>query len=158
MPYNNLSGTITPAQNTALYDAVATIKSNLNFLINLTPDERKSFSKMGDDGYSYVTKAITFAEHNANIIPPAMDVAEARKDLQLSMDLRTFEQELTQLLEAVSDTRMAAGIEAKAFSDNFYQFAKVMGGTNTPGMNSLAEDLGSFYEKAQAEQGIPTAS
>jgi hypothetical protein len=44
MPYSNLSAAITPTQVTAIATAIATIKTNLPFLINLIPDERQTFS------------------------------------------------------------------------------------------------------------------
>jgi hypothetical protein len=156
MPYTNLSASLAPAQATAIATAIATIKTNLPFLINLTPDERQSFSKMGDDGFVYVTKALEHAANNASIIPPAISVAEGKKDLDLANALRPILQQLTSLVESVDDTMMAAGVEAKDFADNFYNIVKVMATTNTPGMNAIAEDLAGFYEKASNTETPPT--
>lgn len=156
MPYTNLSATLAPAQATAIATAIATIKTNLPFLINLTPDERQSISKMGDDGYVYVTKAMDYANTNANIIPAALSLSEGKRDLDLANALRPILQQLNSLVESVDDTMMAAGVEAKDFADNFYNIVKVMATTNTPGMNAIAQDLGVFYERAT--QVVPPAN
>jgi hypothetical protein len=155
MPYTNLSAAITPAQITAIGTAIATIKTNLPFLINLTPDERQSLSKMGDDGYAYVTKAIDYATNNGTIIPSAISVAEGKKDLDLANALRPILQQLASLSESVDDTLMAAGVEAKDFADKFYNLVKVMATTNTAGMDVIAQDLAVFYEKANATPPTP---
>ena len=148
MPYSNLSAAITPTQVTAIATAIATIKTNLPFLINLSPVERQTFSKMGDVGFVYVTKAVEHATNNASVIPPAISVAEGKKDLDLANALRPILQQLNSLVESVDDTMMAAGVEAKDFADNFYNIVKVMATTNTPGMTAIAQDLAVFYEKA----------
>ena len=152
MSYTNISAGLTPAQIAAINTAIASIKTNVNFLINLTKDERKTLSKMGDDGFSYVTKALDYAQNNTTILPQNFVLAEAQKDLKLANDLRPILQQVAQLAEGLDDTIMAAGIEAKDFADKFYEIAKIQNKINTPGMDIIVDDLGVFYEKAQAEQ------
>ena len=113
---------------------------------------------MGDDGFNYVTKALEYAIDNENIIPAALSVAEAQKDLNLANALRPVLQKLASLLESVDDTMMAAGVEAKDFADKFYSLAKVMATTNTPGMDAIVTDLGVFYAKANAMAITPPAN
>ena len=91
---------------------------------------------------------VEHATNNASVIPPAISVAEGKKDLDLANALRPILQQLNSLVESVDDTMMAAGVEAKDFADNFYNIVKVMATTNTPGMTAIAQDLAVFYEKA----------
>jgi hypothetical protein len=151
MPNSNISVVMTPAQIAAIATAITVIRSNLTFLLNLTKEERKTLSKMGDDGFSYVTKALDYAVNNTNIIPGALSLPEAQKDLKLANDLRSILQQINQLAEGIDDTIMQAGVEAKDFSDRFYDMAKSMSSTNTPGLDVIVDDLGTFYDKAQAE-------
>jgi hypothetical protein len=148
MPIANISVALTAPQITAISGALTTIRTNLPFLINLTLAERATLSKMGDDGYSYVTKALDFAQNNATILPPNFNLPEAQKDLKLVNDLRPLLQQIAQVLEGIDDTMMAAGIEAKDFADKFYSLVKLQASMNTPGMDVIASDLGVFYEKA----------
>lgn len=154
--YQNISAALTAAQITAVTTAINTIKTNLNFLVNLNPEERQALSKMGPDGYSYVTSSLEYAATNTAILPAAMNLTEAQKDLKLVNDLRPILQQVAQLLESIEDTMMAAGSEAKDFADLFYNQVKAFANTNTPGMDTIAADLGSFYEKSQAETNTPS--
>ena len=151
MGFSNISAALTPAQITAINTAIATIKTNLTFLVNLTPQERLTYSKMGDDGFSYVTKALDYAQNNTGILPPNFSLVEAQKDLKLANDVRPILQQIEQLTESLDDTTMAAGIEAKDFADKFYGLVKIQASMNTPGMDIIVDDLGVFYEKAQQE-------
>ncbi|MBL7766283.1 MAG: hypothetical protein JNJ58_09335 [Chitinophagaceae bacterium] len=155
MSYSNLSVGLTPTQITSVNDAITHIKDELNFLVQLTPEEKQSLSKLGDHGFSYVHKAIEYAGFNPHVIPPSMNYEEGKKDMQLFLDLRVFEKRLRQLLETVEDTRTAAGVEAKNFADQFYALVKLAAQNKTPGMDSIAEDLGSFYEKSKSEAETP---
>lgn len=153
--YYNLSAALTAAQIASITTAIGTIKGILDFLINLTPEERRTFSKMGDQGFSYVTKSMDYANANPHIIPATLSYAEGRKDLDLVNALRPIWNQLMQLAEMVDDTKMAAGIEAKEFADKFYELVKMNASMNVPGMDVVAADLGTFYEKAQAELITP---
>jgi hypothetical protein len=148
MAYQNLSASITPAQTTAIQGAIATLKTNLPFLVNLTKVERAALSKMSDATFSYVTKAIDYAGNNALLVPAFTNLVEAKRDLQLFNDLRTIHQQLAQLLEGVDDTEMAAGIEAKDFADKFYASVQQAANSNASGAKIVADDLGVFYAKA----------
>jgi hypothetical protein len=154
MGFSNISAALTPAQITAINTAIATIKTNLAFIVNLTLEERQSLSKMGSDGYSYVTRALDYAQNNASALPPTFNLVEAQKDLKLANDLRPILQQIAQLTEGIDDTTMAAGIEAKDFADKFYEIAKVQAKMNVPMMDTIVADLATFYEKAKVEEVV----
>ena len=151
MPYNNLSITVTPAQDTAVNSGFQTIRTGLPFLVNLTPEERQTSSKMGPDGFSYVTRAMSYAAQNPQIISQWMNLAEGQKDLNAANQLRTYFQQAASLMEAIQDTMMAAGIEAKSFADDFYAAVGQARRGNVPGMDAIYEELSGFYDRAQAE-------
>lgn len=156
MPYANISAELTAAQITAITGAINTIKTNLPFLLNLSKEERSRLSKMGPNGYSYVTKAIDYANGNASALPAVLNVVEAKKDLKLYNDMRPLAQAVAQLIESMDDTMMALGVEAKDFSDTFYGVVQGLAKANVPGMDTIADDLGVFYEKARTEDTPPT--
>jgi hypothetical protein len=155
MPVTNISAALTAAQVTAINGALNTIRTNLPFLVNLTAEERLALSKMGEIGYNYVTRALDYAQGNAGILPPNFNLTEAQKDLKLVNDIRPIMQQVAQLLEAIDDTMMMAGIEAKDFADKFYALAKLQAGTNTPGMDVIVSDLATFYEKSSESTPTP---
>jgi hypothetical protein len=147
MAYQNLSAAVTPAQITAIQSAIAALKTNLPFLVNLTKTERAALSKMGDATYSYVTKALDYAANNPLLVPSFTNLGEGRRDLNLYNDLRSIHQQLAQLVEGIDDTEMAAGIEAKEFADKFYASVQQAALSNVPGAKVIADDLGTFYAK-----------
>jgi hypothetical protein len=155
MAYQNLSASITPAQTTSIQGAIATLKTNLPFLVNLTKTERAALSKMSDATFSYVTKALDYATNNPLLVPSFINVTEAKRDLQLFNDLRTTHQQLAQLLEGIDDTEMAAGIEAKDFADKFYASVQQAANSNAPGAKVIADDMGVFYAKTTITTTLP---
>lgn len=112
---------------------------------------------MGDNGYSYVNRALVYAQNNAGVIPANLSLVEAVKDLKLVNDVRPIYQQISQLTEALDDTMMAAGVEAKDFADKFYALVKLQAQMNVPAMDVIADDLGAFYDRTIAET-TPTVS
>nr|VFJ45994.1 MAG: hypothetical protein BECKFM1743A_GA0114220_100313 [Candidatus Kentron sp. FM]VFJ52206.1 MAG: hypothetical protein BECKFM1743C_GA0114222_1010615 [Candidatus Kentron sp. FM]VFK09143.1 MAG: hypothetical protein BECKFM1743B_GA0114221_1009615 [Candidatus Kentron sp. FM] len=61
MPYQNIDASLSPADAKAVKDAFDTVLKKLPFLVNLTPQERKSTFKAGPDSVSFVQNALTAA-------------------------------------------------------------------------------------------------
>ena len=71
MPYSNVSVTLTPAEITALNDAITAIKTVLNGkTVNLTPEERARLYKMRNNRLSLAEISLDQARNNANLVPP----------------------------------------------------------------------------------------
>jgi hypothetical protein len=127
MPDNRISATLSPADQQAVRAAVNTIREKLSFLVDLTPEERRTLLKMGDKSRSFVTQALTVGEQNEDILPRSFDVAEMRKDVDLLAALEPVMASLSQLSELVEDTYMAVGSEAYISALLVYQFARAAG-------------------------------
>lgn len=93
--------------------AIATIKEKLPFLVDLTPEERRTMLKMGDKSRAFVSKALEVATQNPNFLPRSFDLEEMRRDLALFESLYPVFLSLTQLQELVDDTCIASASEAK---------------------------------------------
>ena len=104
---NRVSATLTPEDRQAVMDAIATIREKLSFLIDLSPEERRTSPKMGDKSRAFVKKAAEVAQQNEGILPRAFDLDEMRKDVQPTEDLYPILLALGQLHELVDDTYMA---------------------------------------------------
>ena len=48
MPENRVSATLSTVERDAVLTAIADIKKNLAFLVDLTPEERRGLPKLGD--------------------------------------------------------------------------------------------------------------
>ena len=62
MPDNQVSAEISEADQQAVLAAIETIRQKLPFLIDLTPEQRRSLPKMGDKSRAFVSKALTIAQ------------------------------------------------------------------------------------------------
>lgn len=54
MPENRVSATLSEADQQAVLAAIETIRQKLPFLIDLTPEQRRSLPKMGDKGFAHL--------------------------------------------------------------------------------------------------------
>ncbi len=94
------------------------------YLPNISADMLEGMPKMSDAREPFVTKALDFAETNAQFNPPFMDVAELRKDVQAFRDLTPMFYELEQITNRVKVAYSAAGSEAYTVSLTFYNTIK----------------------------------
>lgn len=127
MPDNRISAALSQADRQAVLDAVNTIRTKLPFLVDLSPEERRSLPRMGDKSRGFVAQALEVATQNPDILPRSFDVEEMRKDVELLGALAPILAALAQLNELVDDTVMAVGSEAYASALLVYQFARAAG-------------------------------
>ncbi len=148
MPWNNLTCDLTPANITTIKANIQSSRNLTLWLINMTDEERQTMSKMGDDGFNYVTRAIELAEANPNLIPAGISILDARKDLDRSNALRIVFNDLLTYFRTIEDTMIASGIEAKDTADTFYGLVKGLSKSNVPGAQAIYNELKPFYDRA----------
>jgi len=127
MPDNRVSATLSQADQQAVLAAVNAIRQKLPFLIDLTPEDRRTLPRMGDRSRGFVSQALEVASQNTDILPRSFDVEEMRKDVELLAALSPIMVALAQLNELVDDTFMEVGSEAYAAALAVYQYARVAG-------------------------------
>ncbi len=140
---NEISTEIQTADITAIEAAIASIKAKLQpvLLFNLTDEDRKGIAKMADKTIPFVSKALDYADQNGNLVPPYMDLPEAKKDLALARELYRLMQLLQPIVTALDDTYTVAGSEAYDAARSFYNY--VLGATkqNVAGTQAIYDDL-----------------
>lgn len=99
MPDNRISASLSQADRQAVLDALNTVRQKLPFLVDLSPDERRSLPRMGDKSRGFVSQALEVAEQNPDILPRSFDVAEMRRDVELLAALSPVLAALSQLSE-----------------------------------------------------------
>lgn len=117
----------------------------LPFLINLTPEERKTLFKMGPKGVPFVQLALTVAQQHPGILPANFDTPEFAKDVSLVSGLIPIDVVVSPLREGVSDTVMLAGVEAMRQANIVYDMVKIAA-KNDSAMNDLKNQLGERYK------------
>lgn len=157
MPYTNIDAAVTDAQRTAVLTAIAQVEANLDFLINLTPQERMALPKMGSASQSFVSKALEIGSNNPQFVPPYVDLAAMRKDYDLAVRLQGIEMQLASALEKVADTNLAAGSEAYITGLTLYSSLKAAAKVNVPGAKALAAELGERFVQTTGTPETPAA-
>ena len=144
MSQENLISTTIPAEILAAINtnltAINTALAN-TLLFNLTAEERKAMRVMGDKSIAFVQKSLEYADNNPALLPPYLDLAEAKKDFALTHDLYSILQQINTLQRAVEDTMMVAGSEAYDAALIFYNSVKGASRVNVPGSEAVYNDL-----------------
>jgi len=154
MNENRISASLSEADKVEIQEAIATIKSKLPFLIDLTAEESKSLARMGDKSRAFVSKSLELAKQNSDFLPRSFDIDEMQQDLQLFEDLYPIAIALSQLSELISDTTAVAGSEAYGAARTIYNYAKNSGMGS--GLDSLVDDLGKrFKARRKPEVVVP---
>jgi hypothetical protein len=155
MPENRVSASLSQTNQKAVLDAIQTIREKLPFLIDLTPDERRSLPKLGDKSQAFVTQALTVATQNSDILPRSFDVAEFQQDVNLLAALQPLTAALTQLQELVEDTYLEVGSEAYAAALAVYQYAKASG--KGAALDGLIEGMAQRFARKTSKPAKPDA-
>ena len=141
MNTNQISAALSDQAVTNIKKSINDIRQQLPFLVTLTADERRTLPKMGDVTLNFVGKAISYMENNATLVPPFVNVAEARKDYELANKLLVLVQLMEQLTSQSDDTLMLAGSEAYVASLSFYNSVKYAAGKGIPGAKEAYDEL-----------------
>ncbi len=131
-------------------DKLSAIQSNITalntllesyLLFNLTPQDRKELTKMGDKTIAFVQKSLEYAEKNPTLVPTYLNLTEAKSDLSLTQDLNNILNQISTLQRAIEDTMMVAGSEAYTAALVFYNSVKGASRVNVPGSEAIHKDL-----------------
>lgn len=154
MPENRVTSILSSPDQQEVLEAINTIRAKLPFLIDLTPDERRTLPKMGDKSRAFVNQALTVAAQNTDILPRSFDVEEMRKDLYLLQQLEPIKVALTQLTELIEDTYMEVGSEAYSAALVVYNYMRSAG--RGQALDGMLDALGQRFAR-KAAQAPPAA-
>jgi hypothetical protein len=154
MAQNRVSASLSLTSQMAVLDAIKTIKDQMDFLIDLSTQERRELPKMGDKSRAFVSRALDVATQNPDFLPRSFDLAEMRRDVELFEAMHPVMLAVKQLNELVDDTYMAVGSEAYSAALSVYNYAKAS--DQGAGLDAAVKDLGvRFARKAKAKKAVP---
>jgi hypothetical protein len=157
MQDNKISASLSDTDQQAVMSAINTIRQKLPFLIDLSPEERKSLPKMGDRSRAFVSQALEVATQNADILPGSFDVEEMRKDVALISALTPIMTALAQLQELVEDTFTGVGSDAYTSALLVYQYARTSGkgAALDSSLDAMSQRFARKAAKAPAQPATP---
>lgn len=133
-----------------ILQGISTLKTQMPFLIKLSDADKAGLQMLSDGRKPFVEKAYDFASRNAAINPGDDLVTAGKKDLSLYTALATVENELSQLLEGVRDTKQLAGAETYEVSRFIYMKAKMAEKMKVTGMKTITDELSKLYKQPSA--------
>jgi hypothetical protein len=156
---NQLSATLSVPDLEAITQAVEAIQARLPFLVNLTPEERQAYARLGDRSLAFVEKALAYARENPGLVPPYLNVAEFERDMALIGQLQSIARPLRSLVEALEDTLMLGGSESYSAALTFYASVRTAQRLNVAGTKTIYEALRARFpgHSAPEEPVVPAA-
>lgn len=145
MPDNRVSAELSEADRQAVLAAIETIRQKLPFLIDLSPEQRRSLPKMGDKSRAFVGKALAVAQNNSNFLPRSFSVEEMARDVGLTEALQPIMVSLTRLQEQVQDTYIEVGSEAYTAALVVYQYGRTSGDGES--LETLLDDMSQRFAR-----------
>jgi restriction endonuclease Mrr len=150
MTIKTVDATLTQQQVNDVVATIISIRDKLDFLIGLSPQERREVAKMGRKAQTFAVRALDMAVQHNQVMPRNLNIEEARRDLALFESLNPILQAVSQLYELLSDTQMVAGGEAYAAARLAYNTAKASG--KNLGIDDVLEDLSQQFRRSRKTQ------
>ena len=155
MNNNRISATLPKADADAVAAAISTIRQKLPFLIDLTADERRALTKLGDKSRAFVLKALEVATQNPTMLPGSFGLQEMKADVELFESLEPIFMAINKLQDLIDDTLMLAGSEAYAAALAVYTFARLSDAGEA--LELAADDLGRRFVR-KSKRGTSPAT
>jgi hypothetical protein len=142
----NLTQTqFTSEQRTTVMNAIATIRENLPFLVDLTAEQRKKLLKMGDGSRGFVSKAQELVQQHSDFLPRSIDAEQMLRNAELWKEMEGMLLAIDQLQELMDDTYVALSSQAYSDALTIYQYAKAIKNTGT--LEQSVVDMGKRFAK-----------
>lgn len=149
---NRIDLELTEETRDQVLDLLKQIQTLLPFLVDLTPDERMSLTKMGNSGKPFVDESLNLVEQDDSFMPRSLDRQEMRKDKDFYEKIYPVRTLMMQIFDGVDDTVMLTGSDLIIAGLSIYENAKANGkGEN---LDNLVPLLGRrFKQKTKKDTG-----
>jgi Mlc titration factor MtfA (ptsG expression regulator) len=149
--HNPISASIPADQLNQIRDEIRSIRERLDFLVDLSPNERRRLRTLGKKLVAYARQVIRLAKENRNLLPSDLDLDALEARLQLYEDLQLILIYIDPLREGVSDTAVAAGAQVMEEVDMLYRLLKEAAKFNA-NIDTSLQQLSSWHQNTPAEE------
>ena len=138
---NRVNVTLNETEVSQIKKSLSNVRGKLPFLVGLTPKERMKIPKINVSNKVFVEDVLNAAIANENMLSAYIDIEGLKNDLVLFSQLDELNLILSQLQEAVNDTRMLAGNEAYVVSLACYRHFETAAASGISGADSVFDSL-----------------
>ena len=147
MSANRISLSVSQQQKQAALDGVAAVRAAVPGLIALNPGEGRELYHFVNRNELFGRGVVSALEAHPQIVPPSLDVAGARADLDALDALRPVLAEVARLHSMLEDTVTLLGHDVMDVAYDGYQQLKLSGAAH--GLEDLRRELGSQFSRTR---------
>lgn len=147
MATNNLISTgFTQEEVDNIKQAISTIEQIIaDKVINLTPDERQLYGKLGDKTSNWIKKVGEYMEQKPELVPFYLDKQEFDRDVKAREDIIPILRRITSVYESLEDTSKLLSTDIYNAAIAYYRNIKLISQQNVPGTSNIYKDLSSQF-------------
>jgi hypothetical protein len=154
---NLISVEFTPAETAQINAALDTIKGIIiNKVINLTPEQRQEFGKVGNERANFIVKSLGYMLQRPDLVPNYIDIAEFQKDVNARQAIIPLLNRVTEIQEMLNDTNLLLGADVFNTAIAFYRNVKIASQQNVPGSTNIYQDLQYDFPGRPKKSNPPT--
>jgi len=143
---NLISFDLSDEEVKTIHDAVSSIETVLEGkTINLTPEERQSYGRLGDRTENWILKVLEYIDGRPELTPMYIKVNELRRDQETRKKLLPILNKLAFLSESIDDTSVLLGNDIYNYALAYYRNIKLVSRENVPGTTEIFNDLASQF-------------
>ncbi|MBI4977085.1 MAG: hypothetical protein HZC28_06350 [Spirochaetes bacterium] len=150
---NLVSATLAPETKAEITQKLSGIKSQLGFLLSLDASEVHSLFKAGKELEPFLDKAHQAVEAHPEILPGVFNVAEFKKDYQLSKDMADIVAMANELAEGLQSTHVAVKSDAMAAALDVYAAVR-QHKDKVSGLSTIADDMAVYFKKSKKKAAM----
>jgi hypothetical protein len=151
---NLISATLAEPVKSEILNALADIKTKMNFLLALQPDDVRGLFKAGNGYFPFIDRAYSTVNNHPDILPNVFNTAEFLSDYTLSKDLTSIVNLINELAEGLQKTLTAVNSDALAGALEVYAAVK-QNRDKVPGLNVVADEMAVFFQKPSKKSTAP---
>ncbi len=139
---NLISFELTAAELTEIDAAIENISKIIApKVVNLTPEERKQYGRIGNRTENWIDKVKGYMDGNESLVPAYINKPEHDKDYAARKALQPRLNKLNAIVEGLDDTQKLISSDLYQNSIAFYRNMKITALQNVPGSTSIYQDL-----------------
>ncbi|HMY68429.1 MAG TPA: hypothetical protein PL163_17405 [Leptospiraceae bacterium] len=126
---------------TDVMNAIDIIINSVPFLMNLSPEEKRTMFKLGDKSLGFIEKVVDYSEKYPDFIPNYIEKGQIRQEYELFKRLSMIYRKLNPLMENLQATQMEAGSELYEMGLLYYHTVKTASTSDIPNAKPVFDDL-----------------
>lgn len=146
MTQNLVDLALTDEQLAAAEAAITQLETLFAGFVSLTPQERRSLTRMGQQSKPFCDATLLAMEQNPELIPPILDLAEGKKDVLTFDQLTPLFRRMERLSERAWDTEAALGSDIMVLALGGY--GALRAGGKAQGLDALCKQLSVRFARA----------